>query len=387
MQMLFIRSLQGRYFFKIESFKFLRILLQVYRYFAFQMNRYIIVGQGIAGSILSYELLKAGQKVLVIDNGFKSSSSLIAAGMWNPILFRKLKKSWKADELLPVLKETYQELEELLGEKLMYYREIVRQFPSNEAANDFHLLNSETNYTEYLSDQPQPEIDEIGTNEFGYGTVHKGGYLDLVKFLPLWRDHLKSIDSYVEDQFDEGDLTFKGEEVEWKNHKATHLIYANGYKTTESEFWKHLPLHRTHGDVLTAEIIDLQLNRVFNNGQFLLPLENGQYKIGATFDWKKTEPQISEEAKTKLLNKLQSGLKKSIDIKIVGHEAGIRPTVQDRKPLLGIHQKNPAIGIFNGMGTKGVMLVPFFAKQFTQHLVNGSALENTVDIKRFEGKL
>ncbi len=348
-------------------------------------SRIIIIGQGIAGSLLAYELMKSGRNVMVIDNGYKTSASRIAAGMWNPILFKKLKKSWRADDLLPSLQRTYTELEELLDKKFMYDREIVRLFPSNDSANDFHLAVKDERYSDYLEDKPQPELEAVANDEFGYGTI-KGGYIELPVFLPAFRKFLESQDSFLEADFNEKDLEITAFGVIWNGYEAQKIIYANGYKTTESKFWSYLPITRTHGNMLHIKAEDLNLKGVFNNGQWLLNLEDGSYKMGATFEWDLLEPTPSEEGKQKLITKLESGLKKKPELDIIKQHAGIRPTSADHRPIMGFHANHPEIGIFNGMGTKGIMLAPFFARQFSASLTEKSVIEDVVNVNRFRNK-
>ncbi len=345
----------------------------------------IIIGQGIAGSLLAHELIKAGKKVLVVDNGHKTSATLIAAGMWNPILFKKLKKSWRADDLLPVLLHVYSELEEILDKKFMYNREIVRLFPSNDAANDFHLAANDERYSVYLEEKTQLEVEAVANDEFGYGTI-KGGYIDLPVFLPAFKDYLENQDAFLEAEFNEKDLEITDYGVIWNGYEAEKIIYANGYKTTESKFWSYLPITRTHGNMLHVRADDLKLKGVFNNGQWLLNLEDGSYKMGATFEWDLPEPSPSEESKQKLIKKLESGLKEKPELELVKHHAGIRPTSADHRPIMGFHADHPEIGIFNGMGTKGIMLAPLFAKQLTSLITSQTPIEDAVNVNRFRNK-
>ena len=58
-------------------------------------------------------------------------------------------------------------------------------------------------------------------------------------------------------------------------------------------------------------------------------------------------------------------------------------TVKDRRPLIGLHPKHPQLAVFNGMGTKAVMLAPYFAIAFSDFLETGKELNSEVDIKRY----
>ena len=71
------------------------------------MHDFLIIGQGIAGTLLAEELLENQQSVFIIDKYHPNSSSNIATGIVNPITGRKLVKSFMIDELLPICDEVY----------------------------------------------------------------------------------------------------------------------------------------------------------------------------------------------------------------------------------------------------------------------------------------
>jgi glycine/D-amino acid oxidase-like deaminating enzyme len=68
---------------------------------------------------------------------------------------------------------------------------------------------------------------------------------------------------------------------------------------------------------------------------------------------------------------------------VLGHKAAIRPATLERRPFLGFHPRYPAIGILNGMGTKGTSLAPFFANQLAQNIVYNFPVSPEADVHRF----
>jgi glycine/D-amino acid oxidase-like deaminating enzyme len=63
--------------------------------------------------------------------------------------------------------------------------------------------------------------------------------------------------------------------------------------------------------------------------------------------------------------------------------AGIRPTVVDRRPLVGKHPKYNNLFVLNGLGTRGVMNAPFSADNLTRSIVYGEDIDKEIDISRF----
>jgi len=67
----------------------------------------------------------------------------------------------------------------------------------------------------------------------------------------------------------------------------------------------------------------------------------------------------------------------------VTHTAGIRPTVIDRKPLLGSHHLHRNAAVFNGLGTRGVLIAPYAAPILYNHLTNQNPIPREISIERF----
>ena len=73
----------------------------------------------------------------------------------------------------------------------------------------------------------------------------------------------------------------------------------------------------------------------------------------------------------------------NVPFEVVDHKAAVRPTVKERRPFIGIHPNHKQIGIFNGLGAKGVLLAPFFASHFSEYLLGKTELMKEIDVKRF----
>ncbi|MEO6686601.1 MAG: FAD-dependent oxidoreductase, partial [Dyadobacter sp.] len=122
-------------------------------------------------------------------------------------------------------------------------------------------------------------------------------------------------------------------------------------------------------------------NQIVNQGIFILPVSGTKCRVGATYSWENLNWETTQSAREELEEKLKPILK--VPYKISGQSAGIRPSSHDRRPMLGIHPDQPRLGIFNGLGTKGVTLAPFFAKELAEYLVHHKELSEAVNIKRY----
>ncbi len=347
---------------------------------------YIIVGQGIAGTIMAFTLLKNQKTVLVIDEDKPITASKIAAGLYNPIVFKRIVKSWMADDLIPFMDKFYHESEDLLNSKFYHKKQIVKLF-ADESEKELWIKKSKDDVGKYLNTSfDSASIDEFIDNPFGAALVEQAGNLDTSLFLNDSRNYFNQQENLLEEIFDFDSLIVHDETIEYKNIVAKKIIFCDGYKATENKYFNWLPFKLTKGEILTISIPSLKnktdfFEKVINKGCFVLPIGNNLFKVGATYEWNDLSESPTEKGKLELIEKTKKVI--TVPIEIVEHKAGVRPTVSDRRPLLGLHPEFPSIAIFNGLGTKGVMLAPYFANHFFDFLENKNSLQLDVDIKRF----
>jgi glycine/D-amino acid oxidase-like deaminating enzyme len=161
-------------------------------------------------------------------------------------------------------------------------------------------------------------------------------------------------------------------------------LFAEGYGLHSNPFFNYLPLDGTKGELFIIKAPNLDLNVIVNTSIFIIPLGNNLFKIGATYHWDDKTNQPTENGKNELIAKLNEII--TCDYEIIEHSAGVRPTVKDRRPLLGTHPKHKNLHILNGLGTRGVMLAPSMAFDLYHFIENKLPLDKTIDIKRFEAK-
>jgi glycine/D-amino acid oxidase-like deaminating enzyme len=149
-----------------------------------------------------------------------------------------------------------------------------------------------------------------------------------------------------------------------------------------THFSKNLKFKHSKGEVLELKIPELNQQEIISGEIFVMPINNDRYKVGATYSWDDLNWETTESARMELLDKLHNI--SSTHFEVINQKAGIRPTMHDRKPVIGLLPDNPQIGIFNGLGSKGVLLGPYFAKQFANFLIGDSTyIHPEADIKRY----
>jgi len=339
---------------------------------------FIIVGQGIAGSVLALELIKRGKSIIVIDKPELSTSSRVAAGIWNPVVFKRLTKSWMIDELTPCLNEFYSSAEKILGVKFLEERKIAKLFTEEQEINLWKKKVNE-DMRDYLSEEILEMQEPISSK---YAIVKQAGNLDTVTFLNAVTLYLKANDSYIEEAFNHDELNINSSGVSYQSINASEIIFCEGHLVKNNPHFNYIPFKPAKGDVLTISCRELDIDFILNKGMFIMPLGNHLFKCGATYNWQDLTDTPNPAGKEELITKLKKIM--TYEFQVIKHEAGVRPSVIDRRPVLGTHPTHPQLKIFNGLGTKAVMLAPFFAKQLCDYLIEGESLIEEVDVRRFK---
>lgn len=193
---------------------------------------------------------------------------------------------------------------------------------------------------------------------------------------------MKKLNSYYPESFNHNQLEVKSTGIHYKTIKAKQIVFAEGFGLKQNPYFNFLPLNGTKGELLIIKAPKLKLDYVLKSSAFLIPLkEKDQYIVGATYEWKDKTNTVTQKAKEELLNKLKTFLK--YDFEVVDQVAGIRPTVKDRRPLVGAHPEHKNMFVLNGLGTRGVMIGPYIAKQLFNHIENEMPLDDEINIIRF----
>ena len=339
---------------------------------------YIIVGQGLAGSVLSFVLLKEGKTVHVIDSMQQNTSSRVAAGLYNPITGRKMVKTWNADKLFPLIEPFYAEMEEWGQARFLYPIGIFRPFLDNKELNEWQAKVSEPAFSAFVKNIYAGNRFEHTVNEFGGLDLQPSGYLDIPVLLKSVNGLLRSQKMFLEGQFHEGELKFLDNTVSYRGIKARKIVFCTGVNTTS--FFDWLPLRPVKGEILEIEA-PIKIETIINRGVFIVPKPKGRFKVGSTYNKDDLTTDVTERGIKYLKDKLGALLR--TDYKIVQGVAGLRPATADRRPFIGFHPDKPEIGLLNGFGTKGVSLLPYYANQFYKHAEFGEELDKEVNISRY----
>ena len=341
---------------------------------------YIVVGLGLAGLAFIEELINANKTFIVFEDD-SQTSSLVAGGVYNPVILKRFTPVWNADKQLEVALPFYQRLEKKLHLKVDVKFNTRKVFKSIEDQNNWFTASDKPLLSKFMNPIITHETIRGIIADFGFGEVNKTGRIDTEKLVTSYREYLQKEANIIFEKFEYDQLQLSNEFVFYKNIEASRVVFCEGYGIKQNPFFNHLPLNEAKGELITIHAPELEIDFLLKSAVFVLPLGNHIYKVGATFNWKDKTSNPSEEGKEELVEKLKKVI--SVPYTIINQTAGMRPTVKDRRPLVGVHTENKQLVVLNGLGTRGVMIAPTVAKNLFNHLENNETLDEEIDIKRF----
>ena len=329
---------------------------------------FIIVGQGLAGTLLAHDLIELEKSVIIIDTHLKASASRVAAGLINPISMKRCIPAMPSNYLTTAFNR-YSDLEDKLNSRFIFKKPLLRLFDALET-KDLWIDKYENKQMDlYIDEFCAVNTFSFLKDEFSSAIVKPAGYLDLKEFLAVSREYFKDNNILLEEKFNFSE--FNDRNILYRNFKADKIIFCDGFRIKENPFFDYLPIAPTKGELMHIKIPSVEdFGKIISKGIYIIPNGNYEYTVGATYDRVDLTENLTKDGQNFLKEKLDEVL--NVEYEIISSVAGVRPTVKDREPLIGMHKEFNNIGVFNGLGARGVLNAPHFSKEFSKALISDS---------------
>ncbi|GIV43755.1 MAG: FAD-dependent oxidoreductase [Bacteroidia bacterium] len=318
------------------------IIFVLYFYFM----KYLIVGAGITGTILAWNLYQNHIPFEIWTAPHIPSVSQIAAGLINPITGKRLAKLSNYENILSVALKTYQEIQNFFSIPLIYQHKIFRFLEDDNLKSHFHQKIKFPEFQNYLNLQP----------DYAFPTLSFQG--DYILIQPAYRINIYLLIETVHQYFKKlGLLFFKKFDEEQDFYHFDKIFLCRGYQEAYSDTFTEQKWENALGEIVIFYAPDLQLNDIYQNQKMtIIPMGNDYYWLGATY---LREVDVHNYLMT---NELEQFLEKNLKVNytIVNKRIGIRPILKERKPVFLQSSKNPQYYLINGMGSKGTLWAPYF---------------------------
>lgn len=345
------------------------------------MKDYLIIGQGIAGTLLSWHLLQAGKDILVIDETRSHTASRVAAGIINPVSGRRFEIAWEYDRIYPFAQQTYRAMEAALHTEIFVERDIWTVFPSAQMQQAF---DAKTYNSAYILAAGQNRYAEFLHQEHSAAII-KGANVQLQNLLPAYRAYLLQRQCLYENAFDFTQLQLMEDHVVYQGIPARRVIFCEGPGIARNPYFSFIPFLPNKGEALQIKVPGFHTTDIIKKSIMLVPQAPEHFWVGSTFEWDYPDLEPTMAKRAVLEQGVQQLLK--VPYEVVGQLAAVRPSTTDRRPVAGLHPQYPQLGVFNGMGTKGCSLAPLTAWQLVQYLENQVEMPAEIQIKRFFNRL
>lgn len=335
-------------------------------------KKIIIIGGGLVGNIFAWHLYFNNIDFEIYDEGLESTSSRVAGGVYNPIVFKRFTLSWEAEKLINYLQLFYNKIEKELNINFHHKIDIYKILVNNDEVNLWKKKANE--YSQFMDSQIYylNNFNYIKENS-GYARVLNSGYIDTNLFIDESINYFKKLNRYTNKKLNYSDIN---------NIKENNIIlFAEGFQAINNPYFPEIKLKLAKGEILDIKINNFEIDYIISKNLFLFPQGNNIYTIGATFEWDFEDDKPTEKQKDILNENLKKFL--NVEFEVINQKAGIRPSSIDRRPILGNSLLDNDIYILNGMGAKAVMLAPYSSQILLDKIINNIEIPGELNYNRF----
>jgi glycine/D-amino acid oxidase-like deaminating enzyme len=339
----------------------------------------IISGFGLAGATLALQLLERGAEVYIYDAELPSNASKVAAGVYNPIIPKRMSLTWMAEQLIPYGREFYNIFQEKYHIQIHRSLPVFTVFDSVQQQNEAAAKYTDLKFSSWLLNTQK--VHDVINQPYGGQWFQGSGAVDTKAFLKAVLAIQHPECHYRGEHFFHAEVIEGPEKYIYRDLEVDYIICCEGHQQQVSPVFTGIKLAPAKGELLVVRIPEVRLDYIIQSGIYMLPLHDDLYTCGATYEWDDLNDIPTEGGRTELLKKISNVL--NVVPEVVSHWAGVRPASQDRRPILGMHPVRKRWGIFNGLGTKGVLLAPYFSAMMANHIIFGAPIIPEVSVMRY----
>ncbi len=338
-----------------------------------EFDRVRIIGQGLTGSLLALILKDRNIPFVVQDAFLPGSATEVAPGIVNPLAGRNFRPPEDVEELLQAVQAGMALVEKFLGESIWKPTPILRMFAEPTQIDRFNRGLKKFGNGAFVEER-FPENSFAHLNDvFGSFLTSGGGWADLPRFKALARQWLKTEGCLIEESWDPKAET---------DSQGEALCFCEGWQVANNPHWKFIPHNPAKGEMLIVRFEDgLPRDRIYNQSCWVQPIEKDLWRVGATYSWSAFNSNPSLEGAKDLQERLH--LLTPIPFHVVDQVAGVRPIVEDYRPVIGRHPERKNWFILNAMGSKGVLQAPATAMALARHILEGKSIPQQWCLSRF----
>ena len=333
------------------------------------MNQTLIVGGGLAGAAAALYLSRTRRVVVLEAGAVAAGASGAAAGLVNPLMARKARLAWRADEALNALHEALG----LAGAPHLFHATGVLR-PASDVRQALFFQDAARSHPKHGAwlegEAAQARWPDVRAPH-GALLVQTGGAIDVAALTAALLEAARrnGADVQTDVRVTGWDETARGAHVDVLRHDRSterlhgrRVLLALGYGYAGHPELSALPLHAVKGQ--TVRVAPPQgagpLPGVSGRG-YVVPGADA-WVVGSSYEHDFADVRPSPEATRRILSKAASMLPCLESADVVGEAAGVRVGVPGtRLPMIGPLPGRERVWTFTGLGSKGLLMAPLLA--------------------------
>lgn len=332
---------------------------------------FVVVGQGLAGTAVAWQLRRRRRRFLVLDRADPGAASRVAAGLITPYTGRRVARTWNLDHCFNIATGFYGSSEAETGTKFFHHAPALR-------------LLADAAERDVARGKIDPTRFDRSINPAWFAAAH-GGFdltpaarLDTPRFLDAYRTLFQEHHAYRAIDLDPADVepTPTGVRLPRLGLTAGCVIFCQGAAGVGNPWFPQVPYNPAKGEVLTVRVPGLGETRPVHRGVWLAPLGGEVFLAGSTYDRDDLTPTPTAAGRAAIEAGLREFLK--LPFEVLDHRAGVRPVLRTTKPMLGVHPRRPGLAILTGLGSKGALYAPVYGATLVNHLTDGRPIDAEV---------
>ncbi len=345
---------------------------------------FLIVGQGLAGSLLAWTLIRRGARVRVLDDGHRSASSRVAAGLVNPLAGMRFNAHPRTADWLAAMHRLYAAIAHALRQPgFVHEIPMQRLFRSPEQIRFYRRQRDNPAVADWLGARFDPDAADPGIRAPHGGFVQSHtGYVALPRLLDALRDWLRGQDAWRRQPCDTQALRVHDTEVSLHGEQAAEVVFCEGWRMRDNPWFDWLPLQPDRGVIQRLEAPRPLCRHIVNGAHWLIPLAEDGYRFGATHAHQDLAGPVRDTERARLAEGLHGLIEDDSGIRVIEEAAGVRPATADRNAFLGPHPQQARLHLFNGFGARGALSIPWYAERMADWLLDRRPLPAEADIAR-----
>ncbi len=341
---------------------------------------YIIVGDGYAALFFAHQLIKNKKSFVIYSEGRKSASQ-ISAGIINPVVLKKFTTFWLAQQQIDFLKTSLDEIEKYTGKNYLIEAPIHRIFHDDNEQNLWQRKAKNEDLSDFLNTDFR-HLEDV-KNDYNAGMVKQSARLNVQGFFNDLLKFHEDNSQLIREKFDYEKLNTidsVSKDISYKN-----IVFCEGMGVKYNPYFSDIQVIPNKGHHIRVELSKpITENITIKKKHFLFALNSELYFYGGTYDREQMHENIDDSAVEQLRNGLSEFYQNDFEIKEV--HLGFRPTVKDRRPIVGRHSLHHNLYVFNGLGARGILNGSYFSKSLYDYIENNIDLPGEISIERFNKK-